>query len=57
MVATKITFYWGSGCPYCMRAMMALEEKGLDYESRMIPMSSSRSEEMLKLNPRGQVGY
>ena len=29
-----IDFYWGSGSPYCWRVALALEYKGLAYDSR-----------------------
>ena len=34
---------WGSGSAPCWRVMIALEEKGLQYESQQIEFSSSRS--------------
>ena len=33
---------WGSGSAPCWRVMIALEEKGLQYESKRIEFSSSR---------------
>lgn len=33
---------WGSGSAPCWRVMIALEEKGLQYESKQIEFSSSR---------------
>lgn len=32
---------WGSGSAPCWRVMIALEEKGLQYESQLIEFSSS----------------
>ena len=79
--------YWTSGSPPCWRVQIALEEKGLKYESKLISLSKSgtpllksvlltvtvcndviqcraadfytaeehKSDEVLALNPRGQV--
>ncbi|XP_013390633.2 glutathione S-transferase A-like, partial [Lingula anatina] len=50
--------YWGSGSPPCWRLMIVLEEKGLsDCEKKIISFSEKghKSDEVLKLNPRGQV--
>ncbi|KAA6426158.1 MAG: hypothetical protein FRX49_04010 [Trebouxia sp. A1-2] len=48
---------WGSGSAPCWRVMIALEEKGLQYESKQIEFSSKghKTPEVLELNPRGQV--
>lgn len=48
---------WGSGSAPCWRVMIALEEKGLQYESKRIEFSSKghKTPEVLELNPRGQV--
>ncbi|DBA95388.1 TPA: hypothetical protein ACH3X3_013267 [Trebouxia sp. C0006] len=48
---------WGSGSSPCWRVMIALEEKGLQYESKQIEFSSKghKTPEVLELNPRGQV--
>src|SRR4051812_20602197 len=49
--------FWGSGSPYAWRVQLALEIKGIAYQSRLIEFSKDeqRSPEMLALNPRGQV--
>ncbi|XP_013382676.1 glutathione S-transferase A isoform X3 [Lingula anatina] len=50
--------YWGSGSSPCWRVMIVLEEKGLsDCEKKLISFSDKghKSDEILKLNPRGQV--
>ncbi|XP_013390630.1 glutathione S-transferase A-like [Lingula anatina] len=50
--------YWGSGSFPCWRVMIVLEEKGLsDCEKKLISFSDKghKSDEILKLNPRGQV--
>jgi glutathione S-transferase len=52
-----ITLYWGSGSPYSWRVQLALEHKGLQYESRLLHFDQQehQSPHMLKLNPRGRV--
>lgn len=49
--------YWGSGSPNAWRALLALEVKGLDYESRLIQFSKGehKTPEYLAMNPRGKV--
>ena len=51
--------YWGSGSAPCWRVMLALEEKGLSgYQNKLVSFEKKehKSEEILKWNPRGQVG-
>ena len=58
-MAADILLYWGSGSPPCWRVMLCLEEKGLQgYQSKLISFDKKehKSEEILKINPRGQVG-
>ena len=58
--AINMVLYWGSGSVPCWRAMITLEEKGLkDYKSHLVEMSKNehKSEEILKINPRGLVGF
>jgi glutathione S-transferase len=57
MTETTLTFYWGSGSPWAWRAMLGLELKGLEYESKLLQFSKGehRSPQMLALNPRGKV--
>ncbi len=52
-----ITLYWGSGSPYSWRVQLALEHKGLAYESQQLHFDKQehQSPHMLKLNPRGRV--
>ncbi|MGD8317996.1 MAG: glutathione S-transferase family protein [Myxococcales bacterium] len=53
----KRLIYCFSGSPYVWRALIALEEKGIEYEAKWIPRSSGehRTPEMLALNPRGRL--
>lgn len=49
--------YWGSGSPFAWTVLLALEFKGLSYDSHVLQMSKKehKSEAMLKLNPRGKI--
>jgi glutathione S-transferase len=53
----SIELFWLSGSPFAWRVMLALEVKGLAYQSRRLDRSKgeTRSAEFLALNPRGQV--
>lgn len=50
-----LTIYWGSGSPVSWRALLALELKGLPYQSHQLQLSEKehRSEKFLALSPRG----
>ncbi len=52
-----LTLYWGSGSPFSWRVQLALEHKGLEYESQLLHFDKQehQSPQMLKLNPRGRV--
>jgi len=52
-----MTFYWISGSPYAWRSMLALEHKGMEYESRRLDPSKEeqKTPEFLAINPRGKV--
>jgi len=56
-MASKVFLYWGSGSAPCWRVMLALEEKGVPYESKLLEFSKNdhKGEEVLKWNPRGQL--
>lgn len=49
--------FWGSGSAPCWKVMIVLEEKGLEYASRLMEFSKGehKSPEVLALNPRGQL--
>ncbi|CAD5120569.1 DgyrCDS9134 [Dimorphilus gyrociliatus] len=51
-----IVLFWGSGSPPCWRVMITLEEKNLEYTSRLgsFDKKDHKTEEVLALNPRGQ---
>lgn len=52
-----IRLYWGSGSPFAWRVMLALEIKGLPYESKLLEFSKGdhKAPGYLELNPRGRV--
>ena len=52
-----LTLYWGSGSPFSWRVLLALEHKGLPYESQLLHFDKQEQQSplMLKLNPRGRV--
>jgi glutathione S-transferase len=49
--------FWISGSPFAWRVLLALEWKGVPYQSRLLERSKGehKSAEFLALNPRGQV--
>lgn len=51
----EIVFYTNRDCPYAQRAFIALTELGLPYREETIDLSKPRTEEYLKINPRGLV--
>lgn len=57
-MAKDMTLLWGSGSPPCWRVMIALEEKELGrYNQKLLSFDKMehKSQEVLALNPRGQV--
>ncbi len=52
-----MTLYWGSGSPFSWRVLLALEHKGLEYQSQQLHFDKQehQSPQMLRLNPRGRV--
>lgn len=52
-----LELYWGSGSPYSWRVLLALEYKGVAYESHVLQFSKQehKSPQMLRMNPRGRV--
>ena len=52
-----ITLYYGSGSPYAWRVQLALENKALEYERKVLSFSAgdTRKPEFLALNPRHRV--
>jgi glutathione S-transferase len=49
--------YWFGGSPFCWRVLLALELKGITYESKLLEASNKdhKSAAFLQLNPRGTV--
>ncbi|XP_033831055.1 glutathione S-transferase rho [Periophthalmus magnuspinnatus] len=57
-MAKDVTLYWGSGSAPCWRVMIALEEKALQgYNHKLLSFDKMehKSQEVLNLNPRGQL--
>ncbi|XP_078703467.1 glutathione S-transferase A-like [Branchiostoma floridae x Branchiostoma belcheri] len=54
-MASEVGLYWASGSVPSMAVLITLEEKGIDYTSKEVSFAELKSEEILKLNPRGQV--
>ena len=52
-----IDFYWGSGSPACWRVALALEFKGLKYNSHLLHFDRQehKSPQMLAMNFRGKL--
>ena len=52
-----LTLYYGSGSPYAWRAQLALEQKALPYDLKVLSFSAgdTRKPEFIALNPRHQV--
>src|SRR5580698_5733710 len=53
----RIDFYWGSGSPPCWRVALALEFKGLTYNSHLLHFDRQehKSPQMLAMNFRGRL--
>ena len=57
-MANDMMLYLGSGSPPCWRAMLVLEEKALQgYHQKLLSFDKKehKSEEVMQINPRGQV--
>ncbi|XP_027009856.1 glutathione S-transferase rho [Tachysurus fulvidraco] len=57
-MAKDMMLYWGSGSPPCWRVQIALEEKNLQgYQHKLLSFDKKehKCEEVMKLNPRGQL--
>lgn len=54
---SALQVYWGSGSPFAWTVLLALEFKGLPYESHLLQFSKKehKTEAMLKMNPRGKI--
>lgn len=58
-MAKSISLLWGAGSPPCWRVMITLEEKKLQgYKHKLLSFEKGdhKSQEVLEINPRGQVG-
>jgi glutathione S-transferase len=52
-----IELYWGSGSAYCWRVMLALEHKGLPWQSHLLKFDQQehKAPQVLAMNPRGRL--
>ncbi len=52
-----IEVYWGSGSPFAWTVLLALEVKGVVYESRLLSFAAgdTKKPEFMAINPRGKV--
>ncbi|KAK9788278.1 hypothetical protein WJX73_002453 [Symbiochloris irregularis] len=57
MASANRILFWGSGSAPAWRVQVLLKEKKLDFTSKQVEFSKNghKSEEIIKLNPRGQV--
>jgi len=51
----KINIYSTLFCPYCTRAKMLLEQKGMEYNEIRVDVETERRKEMTKLSGRTSV--
>ncbi|WVQ95449.1 hypothetical protein IAU59_002546 [Kwoniella sp. CBS 9459] len=51
----EILLYTNHGCPFAGRVHVALSALNLPYSEEIIPLDKPRTEEYLKINPRGKV--
>ena len=52
-----IDLYWGSGSAHCWRVLLALEHKGVPWNSHLLKLDQQehKAPQMLAMNPRGKV--
>jgi len=55
MTTPKIDIYTKFGCPYCVRAVRLLSEKGADFDEHDITMGGEKREEMLRRAPQSRT--
>jgi glutaredoxin 3 len=51
----KIEIYSSQFCPYCTRAKMLLDQKGVEYEEIRVDLDMNKRREMTKLSGRTSV--
>ena len=51
----KINIYSTLFCPYCTRAKMLLEQKGMEYNEIRVDIETERRKEMMELSGRTSV--
>ncbi len=52
---SQVEIYAKPGCPFCIRAMSLLNERGIDYEVRDISRSPALRDEMIQRGGRTTV--
>lgn len=55
-----LELYSAERCPYCVRVRQALEDKGLAYIHKPVPLGGATSplkEELIRLGGKGQVPF
>lgn len=52
---SKLTLYTNPICPFAHRALLTATEKGLSFETVIIPLGGDKPDWYLKVNPRGTV--
>lgn len=55
MPAPQVVMYSTAMCPYCVRAKMLLQSKGIDFEEIRIDHDRERMQEMMTLSNRRTV--
>lgn len=55
MASQKIDIYTKFGCPYCVRALRLLDQKGAEYREHDITMGGPKREEMLARAPAART--
>lgn len=51
----KIEIYSSQFCPYCTRAKMLLDQKGVEYQEIRVDLDMDKRREMMKLSGRSSV--
>lgn len=51
----KIEIYSSQFCPYCTRAKMLLDQKGVEYEEIRVDLDMDKRREMMQLSGRTSV--
>jgi len=52
---TNIVIYLTAGCPYCIRAKMLLDNKGVEYTEHRVDLNQDLQADMVRLSNRHTV--